>query len=171
VYKSANKFFKEFDSKNGFPFTGWYSNGERERKHEEVDAVVERDAWDQKSLKRLVLYNFWALKGMRAQVRLVQMLVKFWDSNTEAFNLDGKPLRIEVEDIYFIIVFSHQGEVVNLKVWGVGVSMNIEDYIATHCVAGIEKVESHLSIRVIENLSLKIFVCILTWIIGSTLLH
>jgi hypothetical protein len=45
-------------------------------------------------------------------------------------------LRIEVEDIYFIIGLSRQGDVVNLKSRGVGGGMNIEDYISTHHVAG-----------------------------------
>jgi hypothetical protein len=52
---------------------------------------------------------------MRAQVRLLQMLVNYWDLEIEAFNLDGQPLRIEVDDIYFSTRFSIQGEVVNLK--------------------------------------------------------
>jgi hypothetical protein len=43
----------------------------REREHEEVDAIVERDPGDQMDLKRCGTYNFWALKGMRAQVRLL----------------------------------------------------------------------------------------------------
>jgi hypothetical protein len=61
--------------------------------------------------------------------------VKFWDLDIEAFNLDGKPLRIKVEDIYFLTGLSRWGEVVNLKSHGFGSDMNIEDYIATHCVA------------------------------------
>jgi hypothetical protein len=72
----------------------------REREHEEVDAVVERDLVAQ-------AYNFWALKGMRAQVRLLEMLVGYWDPDSERFILDGKPLRIEVEDIYFLTGLSH----------------------------------------------------------------
>jgi hypothetical protein len=99
------------------------------------------------------------------------MLVNFWDPDTEAFNIDGKPLRIEVEDIYFITGLSRRGEVVNLKAWGDGGGMNIEDYISTHCVAGTEKVGSQLPIRVIENLSLKIIVLVLTWIMGLASLH
>jgi hypothetical protein len=63
------------------------------------------------------------------------MPVNFWDLDTEAFNLDGKPLRIEFEDIYFLIGLSRRGEVVNLKSQGAGSDMNIEDYITTHCVA------------------------------------
>jgi hypothetical protein len=60
--------------------------------------------------------------------------VKYWDIDSESFNLDGQPLRIEVEDIYFLMGLSHQGEVVNLKYPGVRSGMKIEKYIATHCI-------------------------------------
>jgi hypothetical protein len=76
---------------------GWFLNGERE--NEEVDSVVDRDLGGQMALKRCVLYKFWALKGMRAWVRLLGMLVGYWDPESESFNIDGQPLRIEVEDI------------------------------------------------------------------------
>jgi hypothetical protein len=81
---------------------------------------VERDAGAQLALKICGIYKFLDLKGMRAQVRLLQMIVKFWDSDTKAFNIDGKPLSIEVEDIYFITRLSRWGEVVNLKAQGAG---------------------------------------------------
>jgi hypothetical protein len=74
----------------------------REREHEEVDDTVERDTGAQMALKICGLYKFWALKGMRAQVRFLQFLVDYWDPGSESFKLDGQPLRIEVEDIYFL---------------------------------------------------------------------
>jgi len=117
------------------------------------------------------IYKFWALKGMRAQVRFLQMLVNYWDLDTEAFNLDGQPLRIEIKDMYFLIGLSHRGEVVNLKSRGSRSGMNIEDYIATHYVVGTEKVGRKLSIRAINNLSLKIIVLVLEQIAGSISLH
>jgi len=49
----------------------------------------------------------------------------YWDPDSERFNLDGQPLSIEVEDIYFLTRLSHRGEVVNLKARGAGSSMNI----------------------------------------------
>ena len=61
----------------------------REREHEEVDVAVERDPGAQMALKRCGIYNFWALKGMQAQVRLLQLLVNYWDPDIETFNLDG----------------------------------------------------------------------------------
>jgi hypothetical protein len=97
----------------------------REREHEEVDVDVERVLRAQITLKRCGLYKFLALKGKRAQVMLLQLLLNYWDPNSESFNLDGKPLRFEVKDIYFLTGLSRQGEVVNLKGWGDGRGMNI----------------------------------------------
>jgi hypothetical protein len=74
----------------------------REREHDEVDVTMERDPGAQMALKIYGLYKFWALKGMRAQVRLLQLLVNYWDPDTKTFKLDGQTLRIEVEDIYFL---------------------------------------------------------------------
>jgi hypothetical protein len=132
---------------------------------------MERDLGAQLALKICGIYNFLVLKGMRSQVRLLQMLVNFWDLNTEAFNLDVEPLRIEFKDIYFHTGFSCRAEVVNLKARGAESGMNIEHYITTHCVVGTEKVGSQLPIRAINNLILKIIVLVLTQIIGLTLLH
>jgi hypothetical protein len=122
-------------------------------------------------LKRCGLYKFWSLKGMRSQVRFLDMLVGYWDPESESFNFDGKPLRIEVEDIYFLTGLSHWGEVVNLKLWGEGSRMKIEEYINTHCVAGTPKVGSQLPIRAINNLILKIVVLVLTNITSLGTLH
>jgi hypothetical protein len=72
---------------------------------------------------------------------------------------------------YFLTGLSRWREAVNLKAWGVRNGINIEDYIATHCIARTEKVGSQLSIRAINKLSLNIIVLVLTWITGSTSLH
>jgi hypothetical protein len=86
--------------------------------------------------------------------------------DTKAFNLDGKPLRIEVDDIYFITRLSHQGKMANLKVRGVGGGMTMEEYITTHYVVDIDKVGSQIPIRVIKNPSLNIIMFVLTRISG-----
>jgi hypothetical protein len=143
----------------------------REREHEEVDVVVERDMGAQMALKRCGFYKFWALKGMRAHVTLLQFLMDYWDPDSERFILDGKPLRIEVKDIYLLKGLSRRGDLVKLKSQGAGRSMNIEEYIDTHCIAGSGKVESQLPIQAINNISLKIVFLILTQITGSALLH
>jgi hypothetical protein len=129
--------------------------------HEEVDVVVERDPGAQMALQICGIYKFWALKGMRAQVRLLQLPMDYKDPDSESFNLDGKPLRIEEKDIYFLTVLLHRGEVVNLKALGAGRGMKIEEYIDSHCIAGTEKVESQIPIRAKNNLGLNIVVLVL----------
>ena len=138
----------------------------REREHEEVDAAVDQDIVAQAVLKRCGLYKFWTLKGMRAQVRLLELLVGYWDRDRERFILDGQPLRIEVEDIYFLTGLSHRGEFVDLKSRGAGSGMKVEQYIESHCVAGTPMVGSQIPIRAIGNLILNIIVLVLTRIIG-----
>jgi hypothetical protein len=49
----------------------------REKEHEEIDVAVERDVGAQQALKIHGLYKFWALKGTRAQVSLLQMLINY----------------------------------------------------------------------------------------------
>jgi hypothetical protein len=108
---------------------------------------------------------------MRAQVRLLEMLVGYWDPDSKRFILNGKPLRIEVEDIYFLTGLSCRGEVVEIKSCGAGSGMKVKEYIEAHCVAGTPMVGSQIPIQAIGNLSLNIIVLILTRIIGSTSLH
>ena len=79
----------------------------RECEDEDVDRVVLGDINAQQALRRCGLYKFWNLGGLRAQPRLIQMFVDYWDTYTKAFMLDGMPLRLEVYDISFIIGLSH----------------------------------------------------------------
>lgn len=85
--------------------------------------------------------------------------------------MDGKPLKIEVEDIYFITRLSHRGEVVNLRDHGIGGGMTVEDCIATYCLLDTQKVGSQVPIIAIMSLRLKIKILVLGRISSSTALH
>ena len=74
----------------------------REREHGDVEEVVRADLMDQQVLRVCGLYKFWCLGGLRGKPRLLQMLVDYWDQDSESFQIDGMSLTIEVEDIYFI---------------------------------------------------------------------
>ena len=99
------------------------------------------------------------------------MLIDYWDSDTEAFQPDGMPLRLEVEDIYFITGLSHQGEVVNLISCGVGGGLTIEEYIVVYCLLDTKNVGSQVLVNAIQNLSLKVIVLVLGRIAGLESLH
>jgi len=163
VYVHAKFFLEVVNSKKGLILSRMVLEW-REREHEEVDAVMERDLGAQMDLKRCGIYKFLDPKGMRAQVILLQFLVDYWDPNSDSFNLDVQPLRIEVKDIYLLKGLSRRCEVVNLKYQGSWSSMKIKEYIATHFIAGIEKVGIQIPIRAINNISLNIVVLIFTWI-------
>ena len=66
------------------------------------------------------------------------MFVSYLDLDIEDFQLDGMPLRLEVEDIYFIIWLSHQGEVLKLSACGMGGGVTIKEYINVYFLLDIE---------------------------------
>ena len=74
----------------------------REREHGDVEEAVRANLMAQQVLRACGLYKFWCLGGLRAKARLLQMLVDYWDLDSESFQIDGMSLTIEVEDIYFI---------------------------------------------------------------------
>ena len=76
----------------------------REHEHGEVEEAVRADLMAQQALCACGLYKFWCLGGLRAKPKLLQMLVDYWDPDSESFQIYGMSLTVEVEDIYFIIV-------------------------------------------------------------------
>ena len=75
----------------------------REREHEDVDRDVQSDLITQQALQICGIYKFWNLGILRDQPRLLEMFVSYWDPETEAFIVDGIPLRLEVEDITILL--------------------------------------------------------------------
>ena len=93
---------------------------------------------------------------MRAKPRLLEMLVNYWDPNSESFRIDGMSLTIEVEDIYFITGLSRRGELVKLHSrGGPGGGLTIDEYIAMYCYPDIKKVGSQVPTNAIQVLGLK----------------
>ena len=86
----------------------------REREHGDVEEAVQGDLMDQQALRDCGLYKFWCLGSLSDKPRLLQLLVDYWDPDSESFQIDGMSLNIEVEDIYFITGLSRRGEMVNL---------------------------------------------------------
>ena len=128
----------------------------REREHGDVEEAVRVDRMAQEALRRCGLYKFWCLGGLRAKPGLLQMLVDYWDPDSESFWLDGMSLTIEVEDIYFITGLSRRGEMVNLHArGGLGHGLTIDEYIAVYYYPETEKVGSQVPTNAIQVLGLK----------------
>ena len=77
----------------------------REREHGDVEEAVQGDLMAQQALQACGLYKFWCLGILRAKPRLLQLLVDYWDPESEIFQIDGMLLNIEVVDIYFMTGF------------------------------------------------------------------
>ena len=90
----------------------------------------------------------------------------YWDLESEAFQIDGMSLNIEVEDIYFITGLSRRGEVVNLRSCGPGGRLTIDEYIVVYFLPNIENVGSQILTNSIQILELKAILLALGRIVG-----
>ena len=68
------------------------------------------------------------MPNMKSNVRLLEMLVNYWEPDQDCFIIDQMPLRIEVEDIYFITGLSRRGDPVDLHGKPLG-GLTVEDYV------------------------------------------
>ena len=116
----------------------------REREHGDVEEAVQGDLMAQWALRAYSLYKFWCLGSLRAKPRLLQLLVDYWDPDSETFHIDAMSLSIKDEDIYFITGLSRRGEMVNIRYRGPGGGLTIDEYIAVYCFPEIEKVGSQI---------------------------
>ena len=112
----------------------------RECEHEDVDREVISEVNAKQALRRCGLYKFWNLGCLMAQPRVLQMFMDYCNLDTEAFILDGMPLRLEVEDIYFITGLSYRDELVKLQAHGVGGGITIEEYIFVYFLLDTERI-------------------------------
>ena len=116
----------------------------REHEHGDIEEAVKADIMAQQVPRACGLYKFWCLGGLRAKPRLLQMLVDYWDLDSESFHIDGMLLSIEIEDIYFIIGLSRRGEVVNLRSCKPGGGLTIDEYIVAYFFPDTKKVGSQI---------------------------
>jgi hypothetical protein len=73
-----------------------------EREHELEDQIALNDPNTMAAPRNCGLQKFFKLSGMRAQVPLLEHLVKMWDPNDQVFKVGAHDLALEIEDIYFL---------------------------------------------------------------------
>jgi len=142
----------------------------REREHDAVDREVMNDPQALDALRGCGLLKFFKLPNMKGNVRLLEKLISYWDVDEEAFMIDQMPLRVEVEDIYFITGLSRRGEVVQSR-GRTRSSLSIEDYVQIYCPRHPKKVGSQISIAHVESLALRIILFTIARVNGSSSLH
>ena len=92
----------------------------REREHEVMDQATLQSPPTIQALQNSGLLKFFCTSPMRANVRILEFLVSYWDHDQGMFNIQGETLELTAEDIYFITGLSHRGAPVNLEGTGRG---------------------------------------------------
>ena len=67
------------------------------------------------ALRQSGLLKLFCTSRMRANVRLLEHLISYWDHDLGAFYLQGEILEITIEDMYFITGLSCKGIPINLE--------------------------------------------------------
>jgi hypothetical protein len=107
---------------------------------------------------------------MRAQPKLPNALVDYWNPDARKFMIEGQSLNPTTKEIYFLSGLLRRGEAINLHTFPPG-PFNIDDYIKMYCEAGIEKVGSQVPIHKIMSLNLRVILLLIGQITGSATLH
>ena len=77
----------------------------RESEHSAIDNQVMEDQNTLYALRGCGLLKFFKMPNMKENTRLLELLIHYLSAEDDAFMIDHMPLRINIEDIYFITVF------------------------------------------------------------------
>ena len=100
----------------------------REREHSAIDNEVMQDQQSLNILRNCGLLKFLKMLNMKSNIRLLEMLVNYWEPEEDCFKIDQMPIHIEVEDIYFITGLSQRGDPVDLHGKPLG-GFTVDDYV------------------------------------------
>ena len=144
----------------------------REREHEVMDQAALQIPPTIQALRTSGLLKFFCTSPMRANVRILEFLVHYWDHDLGMFNIQGETLEITTQDIYFITGLSHRGAPVNLEGTGRGGDpLSVQNYVDVFCRPGTQKKGSSVLITDIQDLTLQVLASTIVRLSGSTGLH
>ena len=127
----------------------------REREHEMMDQAALQSPPTIQALRNSGLFKFFCTSPMRANVRILEFLVSYWDHDLGMFNIQGETLELTSQDIYFITGLSHQGAPVNLEGTGRGGDpLSVQNYVDVFCRPGTPKKGSSILIADIQDFTL-----------------
>lgn len=98
------------------------------------------------------------------------MLVNYWEPDEDCSMIDQMPLRIELEDVYFITRLSRRGEPVDLHGKPIG-GLNVGDYVQVYYFDGAKKVGTQIPIKYVRDLYMKILLFTNGRVAGLASLH
>jgi hypothetical protein len=81
----------------------------QEREHEKEDHIARNDLNTVMELQECDFLKLFKVQGMRAQLVLLEHLVRMWDVNEQIFHVGVHTLTLEINKIYFLIGLSRRG--------------------------------------------------------------
>ena len=89
---------------------------------------------------------------MRAQVRLLEYLVRMWDPDQQVFIVGAHTLAIDIEDIYFLNELSRRGSYVSLTDNREG-GLKMSEYCNQYCVPEAKRKKGKVAIWGVTDLT------------------
>jgi hypothetical protein len=125
-----------------------------EREHEDDNAAVENHPQTIAALRDCGLLKYFWIPGMRAQVCLLEHLVRMWDPDQQVFNVGAHALKIDIEDIYFLTSLSRWGSHVSLSGNRRG-GMKMSEYCREYCMPEAERQRGKVAIWGVKDITLR----------------
>jgi hypothetical protein len=142
----------------------------QEREHKENNANAENHPPTIAALRDCGLLKYFRIPGMRAQVRLLEYLVRMWDPDQQVFIVGSHTLTIDIEDIYFLTGLSRRGSYVSLSGSRRG-GLKMSEYCNQYCVPEAERQKGKVAIWGVTDLNLRTILFTITRMAGSVALH
>ena len=86
----------------------------KEHEHKLDDDQAANDPMTVRVLRECGLLKYFTVSGITDHVRLLDHLIRMWDSYQQHFQVGTHILTIDVEDIYFLTRLSRRGSLVSL---------------------------------------------------------
>jgi hypothetical protein len=125
----------------------------REQEHEEDNVNAKNHPPTIDALRDCGLLKYFRIPGMKAQVRLLEFLVRMWDPDQQVFNVGAHTLSIDIEDIYFLTGLSRRGYYVSLT-GSRGGGLKMSEYCNQYCVPEAERKKGKVVIWGVQDLTL-----------------
>ena len=126
----------------------------KEREHQLDDQMVLQDPNTVLALRECGLYKYFQIPNMRSKVQLLNYIIGLWDKETYTFQVGTHSLSLEIDDIYFLTGLSKRGGPISLTLQQGG-GLSIDNYVDQYCQVEAHKVSGKISIRDVNDLSLK----------------
>jgi hypothetical protein len=142
----------------------------REREHEKDNANSKNHPPTITALRYCGLLKYFCISGMRAQVRLLEYLVRMWDPDQQVFNVGAHILAIDIEDIYFLTGLSRCGSYFSLAD-SRGGRLKMSEYCNQYSVPEAERKKGKVAIWGVQDLTLRTILFTIARMVGSSAPH